>query len=129
MGGRGGSGRWGAGARAAPEWAGSGRPLRIRGLVLVRSRLGVRKKGEQPIGGLAVLAGGAHDRAVIFAQHLEPRADVVRVADRRDDAERSAAEGRVHTGYEFLERVLIRAESDGLLPIQQDGVAAGVPPL
>src|SRR3546814_2975323 len=102
MGGRGGSGRWGAGARAAPEWAGSGRPLRIRGLVLVRSRLGVRKKGEQPIGGLAGLAGGAHDRAVIFAQHLEPRADVVRVADRRDDAERSAAEGRAHLGYEFL---------------------------
>src|SRR3546814_9559864 len=96
----------------------------MRGLVVVRSRLGVRKKGEQPSGGLAGLAGGAHDRAVIFAQHLEPRADVVRVADRRDDAERSAAEGRVHLGYEFLERVLLRAESAGQLPVQPAVVAA-----
>src|SRR3546814_18752774 len=76
-----------------------------------------------------VCSSDLHDRAVIFAQHLEPRADVVRVADRRDDAERSAAEGRVHLGYEFLERVLLRAESAGQIPVQPAVVAAGVPHL
>src|SRR3546814_16679563 len=99
----------------------------MRGLVVVRSRLGVRKKGEQPIGGLAGLAGGAHDRAAIFAQHLEPRADVVRVAARRDDAERSAAEGRVHLGYEFLDRVLLRAARAGQIPVQPAWGPAGGP--
>jgi hypothetical protein len=41
---------------------------------------------------------GANDGAIVFAQHREPRADIVGMAHRRRDAERGARE----RGAEFI---------------------------
>ena len=54
-----------------------------------------RHEAEEPVGGLARLAGGADDGAIVLAQHLEPGADIVSMADGGCDAERGATEGRV----------------------------------
>lgn len=48
---------------------------RSRRLPLVIEQIGmvgVRQEAEQPIGRLARLRGGAHDRAIVLPQHLEP---------------------------------------------------------
>ena len=55
----------------------------------------VRKEAEKIVRGLAGLARGPDDGAVVLAQHLEPGADVVGVPHGRHDAERRAAEGRL----------------------------------
>src|SRR3546814_13351036 len=63
-------------------------PLGVCGVGL----LGIAK-GENEIGGLAGAAGGAEDRAIVFAQNLEPRSDIIGVAHGGHDAERGADEG------------------------------------
>jgi len=58
----------------------------------------VRGEGQEPVGGLARLAGGADDGAIVLAQDLEPGADVIRVPNGWRDTERGAAEGGVDLG-------------------------------
>ena len=49
--------------------------------------LGAGPEGEQIVGGLRRGGRGAHDGAVVLAQHLEPGANIVGVADGRHDPE------------------------------------------
>jgi hypothetical protein len=67
--------------------------------------VGVGPEGKQIVSGLRCGAGGAHDGAIVVAQDLEPGADVVGVAHRRHDVERSADEGARDFGDQFLLRV------------------------
>ena len=64
-----------------------------------------RQKAEQEIGGLRRRARGAHDGAIILAQHLEPGTDVVGVAHGRHDAELGTNEGTRHFGDQLFARV------------------------
>lgn len=47
----------------------------------------VGREGQKPVGGLARLAGGVDDGAIVLAQHFKPGADVVGVPDGRGDPE------------------------------------------
>ena len=49
--------------------------------------------GQKPFRRLARGAGGAEDRAAVLAQHVEPRGEIVGMADGRDNAERCAQKG------------------------------------
>jgi hypothetical protein len=69
-----------------------------------------RKKAEKEVGGLARLRRRADDGAVVRAQHLQPRADVIGMAYGRQDAERGATKCGVHLGDQLFERVLLGAE-------------------
>ncbi len=59
-----------------------------------RDRLGgVRLETQDEVGRLRRRAGGARDGAVILAEDVEPRADVVGMAHRWGDAQRGAKIG------------------------------------
>src|ERR1700694_3338535 len=77
---------------------------------ILRSGVGFGPEGEQIIGRLGGRTRRAHDGAVVLTQHLEPGAKIVGVPDRRHDAERRADKGAGYFGYQFFERVLLRAE-------------------
>src|SRR6266852_5774841 len=53
---------------------------------------GTGKEGEEIVGRLRRGAGGADNGAIVLAQDLEPGADIISMAHRRDDAERGADE-------------------------------------
>src|SRR3546814_3239359 len=89
------------------------------------SDLGIAK-GENEIGGLAGAAGGAEDRAIVFAQNLEPRSDIIGVAHGGHDAERGADEGGGDFGAQFLARIGLRSEAARLVAAQSLGVAGPV---
>src|SRR3546814_13761923 len=84
------------------------------------SDLGIAK-GENEIGGLAGAAGGAEDRAIVFAQNLEPRSDIIGVAHGGHDAERGADEGGGDFGAQFLARIGLRSEAARLVAAQSLG--------
>src|SRR3546814_14221648 len=75
-------------------------------------------KGENEIGGLAGAAGGADDRAIVFAQNLEPRSDIIGVAHGGHDAERGADEGGGDFGAQFLARIGLRSDAATLVASQ-----------
>ena len=93
-----------------------GRLYRVDGL----ARIG--PEGEQVVGRLRSGAGGADDGAIVFAQHLEPGADIVGMAHRRHDAERGADEGAGHLGDQLLLGIQRRAESAGQIASEPRGM-------
>src|SRR5580693_956099 len=95
-----------------------------RGGTLVR-----RPKAENVVRGLARLRGGADDCSVVFSQQLQPGGDIVGMAHRRHDAERSTAESGVHLRYQLFERVFLRAEVAGKVAVQPVGSSTGMPQL
>jgi hypothetical protein len=82
--------------------------------------------GEQPIGGAACSAGGAEDCAIILAQHLQPRADVVGMADGGRDAECRTQEGRSHLGDQLFACIILAAERIAQVAVEPPGMAGGV---
>src|SRR3546814_7258698 len=59
---------------------------------------GIGFEAQDVIRRLRRSTGGAHDRAVILAQHVHPCSNVVGMAYGRRDGERGAAEGRCEIG-------------------------------
>lgn len=54
-------------------------------------------------------------RVRLFSRsHFQPGSDVISVMHRRYDAERGAAKGRDHLGYQFFEGVFSGAEIIGI---------------
>ena len=88
--------------------------------VRIASCLHARER-QNVIGSLAGLGRGPGDGAVVFAQHFEPRADVVSVANGRDDAQRGAAEGRAHLGDQLFKRVFLGTEGVGEIAVEAMG--------
>src|SRR4026209_853075 len=70
--------------------------------------------------------GGAHDRAIILTQVVEPRAEVVGMAHGRNDAESRANVCRADLGTELLLEVYLRAEGTGQIAVE---AVAGPPPV
>src|SRR3546814_8586992 len=66
------------------------------------------------------------DRAAVLAQHLQPRAEIIGVADGRGDAERGAEEGRTHFGDQFFAGIILAAETVGQAAAQALRVAGRV---
>src|SRR3546814_10620972 len=66
---------------------------------------------EQPVGGFGGGTRRTKDRAAVLAQHLQPRAEIIGVADGRGDAERGAEEGRTHFGDQFFAGIILAAET------------------
>src|SRR5436305_173521 len=100
------------------RFSGFRRSSRRLPFVVGRIDIGARQKPEQPVGRLAGLGSGAHDGAIVLAQHLEPGADIVGMADGGRDAERGAAESRVDLGDQLLEGVFLRAEGTREIAVQ-----------
>src|SRR3546814_11971321 len=65
-------------------------------------------------------------RAAVLAQHLQPRAEIIGVADGRGDAERGAEEGRTHFGDQFFAGIILAAETVGQVAAQALRVAGRV---
>src|SRR3546814_15246149 len=78
------------------------------------------------MGGLAGSGGGAEYRAIVFAQNLETRSDIIGVAHGGHDAERGADEGGGDFGAQFLARIGLRSEAARLVAAQSLGVAGPV---
>ena len=89
--------------------------------------VGFGTKGEQIVRRLGGGTRRTHDGAIVLAQHLEPRTDVIGVAHRRHDAERGAHEGAassrrgIHTGA-----MSPRPESEGR-PLFRQGLGENRP--
>lgn len=88
--------------------------------------------GEYPVSGFAGGGGGTEDRTAsrpagapdrrIFAQHSEPRCEVIGVANGRHDAERGAQKGRPDFGDQFLAGIILAAKGVGeVTPAATDG--------
>src|SRR3546814_1944570 len=73
---------------------------------------------EQPVGGFGGGTRRTKDRAAVLAQHLQPRAEIIGVADGRGDAERGAEEGRTHFGDQFFAGIILAAETVGQVAAQ-----------
>src|SRR3546814_10385754 len=78
---------------------------------------------EQPVGGFGGGTRRTKDRAAVLAQHLQPRAEIIGVADGRGDAERGAEEGRTHFGDQFFAGIILAAETVGQVAAQALRVA------
>src|SRR3546814_1244927 len=81
---------------------------------------------EQPVGGFGGGTRRTKDRAAVLAQHLQPRAEIIGVADGRGDAERGAEEGRTHFGDQFFAGIILAAETVGQVAAQALRVAGRV---
>ena len=68
---------------------------------------------QQIVGRLRCRRCRAHDRAIVFAQQVDPGADVVGMPHGRHDAERSTNEGCSNLGAQFLLDVWLRPERSG----------------
>lgn len=84
--------------------AGSGS---CRDLLVFVLRIDARTKAQKKIRRLAGLQCGAENGAVVFAQHVEPNAEIVGVTDGRHDAEAGADKGARHFRDQFLARVAL----------------------
>lgn len=60
---------------------------------------------EDEVGRLAGLAGRVKDRAAILLEDLQPVAEVIRMADLRDDVQMRAEEGAGQFRNEFFARI------------------------
>src|SRR6266436_2802504 len=87
-----------AGAPVVPEGGGSFRAPFGRSLIADIGLAVFRQESEDVVGGLARLRRRPDDGAILFADHLQPGADIVGVAHRRNDAERGATECGGHLG-------------------------------
>lgn len=74
-------------------------------MLVGKRQIDARPEGEEIVRCLGRRARGPNDRAIVFPQNIKPGADIVGVADGRDDAERRAAECRRHFGAELLARI------------------------
>src|SRR3546814_13677316 len=63
-------------------------------------------EGEDIVGRLGRLGGGAEDSAAVLAQDGEPKAEVIGVAHGRDQAEGRADEGGRNLRDQFFARIL-----------------------
>src|SRR3972149_5642753 len=70
---------------------------------------------EHIVGRLGCGTRGANDGAVILAQHLQPRPDIIGMANCWHDPERRTKERASHLGNEFFARVRFRTERAGMI--------------
>src|SRR3546814_17514024 len=73
-----------------------------------------------------VCSSDLEDRAIVFAQNLEPRSDIIGVAHGGHDAERGADEGGGDFGAQFLAPMGLRYEAARLVAAQSLGAAGPV---
>lgn len=86
---------------------GEGAPLRSRRQCMCggfRSGIAVTES-EQIVGRFGGGARRADDGAVVFAQDVEPGAEIIGVAHRRHDRQCRADEGAAHFGHQFFARI------------------------
>ena len=83
-----------------------------------RARDELGNKTEQIVRGLACLRSRSHDRTIVFAQDLEPVADVIGMANRRHDPERCATECGAELSHQFLEGVFLGAMRSALVAVE-----------
>jgi hypothetical protein len=87
-----------------------------------RARNGFGNEAEQIVRGLARLRSGTHDGAIVFAQDLELRADIIGMAHGRHDPERRAAERGTQLNHQFLEGVFLGAVGSALVAVETRGM-------
>lgn len=76
---------------------------------------GFGKEGQQIVGRFRGGAGGTDDGAVVLANDVQPRAEIICMPNGRDDAERRADEGGRELGHAFLDEVGLGAERSALV--------------
>src|SRR3546814_6365537 len=81
---------------------------------------------QYPVGGLAGLTRGSEDRAIILAQHGQPRRQIIGVAHGRDDAEGGAKEGAAHFSDQFLAGIVFAAKGIEQFTVEPRDMAAGM---
>ena len=87
-----------------------------------RARNGFGNEAEQIVRGLARLRSGTHDGAIVFAQDLELRADIIGMVHGRHDPERRAAERGTQLNHQFLEGVFLGAVGSALVAVETRGM-------
>jgi hypothetical protein len=68
--------------------------------------LGIGPEGQEVVGGLGGGAGGADDGTVVLADDVQPEAEIVGMADGRNDAKGGADESPGHLGDQLLLAVI-----------------------
>src|SRR3546814_17147488 len=81
---------------------------------------------QYPVGGLAGLTRGSEDRAIILAQHGQPRRQIIGVAHGRDDAEGGAKAGAAHFSDQFLAGIVFAAKGIEQFTVEPRDMAAGM---
>src|SRR5690606_7169240 len=74
----------------------------------------------------ARLTGGFENGAIVLPQHREPRAEVIRMADGRHNAERSAEKCGSQLGAELLPRIKRGPEPTRLVAVKTGSMAGPV---
>src|SRR3546814_17193914 len=68
---------------------------------------------QYPVAGLAGLTRGSEDRAIILAQHVQPRRQIIGVAPGRDEAEGGSKDGAAPFSDTLLAGIVFAAKGMG----------------